>query len=100
MTDRNAVLTAFDQHQSWWNGVLDRAATKDVESPGVAGEWSFKDVVAHLNGWQARTINLLGGAVDRPFPADLTSDEDSDEGVEEINRWIHDANENRLAADV
>src|SRR6476660_592598 len=92
-TDRETVLAAFDQHQTWWESVLDRASLKDEAAPGVAGEWSFKDVVAHLNGWQARTIRKLGGVADRPFPADLTDDEDSDEGVETINQWLHDANE-------
>src|SRR3954453_24120038 len=94
------LLSIIEEETAAWRALLAEVGEDRMLLPGVGGEWTFKDVVAHLNGWRARTVNLLGGAVDRPFPADLTSDEDSDVGVEEINRWIHDANENRLAADV
>jgi hypothetical protein len=40
-------------------GVLDRIALEDMTIPGVTGEWSAKDVLAHLAAWCSRAVTLL-----------------------------------------
>lgn len=54
------------------------------------GEWSFRDLAAHLLGWRQRTIARLeaaGAGMPEPppfWPADLAGDDDA------INAWLHE----------
>jgi hypothetical protein len=75
-----------------------------MERPGATDNWSFKDVVAHLSGWRARTINRLEAELggEKPaqqlWPSDW--DEESDEGLEKINNWIYERNRDRSLQEV
>ncbi len=62
----------------------------DMEQPGVVGEWSVKDVLAHLAEWEAHMLTWVGAsrrgeAVPGPEP-DLTW-----RGLKEFNRRIYQA---------
>ena len=65
--------------------------------PGATGDWTFKDVVAHLNGWRSKTLARLDAAQQGitpaapPWPANLSEDDDTDE----INAWIQQASRDR-----
>ena len=39
-----------------------RSAPTRMDQPGVAGQWSVKDVVAHLASWRKRTVARLQAA--------------------------------------
>lgn len=70
-----------------------------MEQPGVAGDWSMKDVVAHLTDWQpwliARLQAAQRGAAEPtpPWPAQLQTDD-------EINAWIYERNRGRSVDEV
>lgn len=50
---------------------LDEAA---LDRKGVVGEWSVKNVLAHLAGWEEWVVRVLDGATPRePLPEDLRS---------------------------
>ena len=82
-----------------WERLLDRIGTQRMELPGVMGEWSFKDMVAHLNDWQGWLIARMRAAQNGkpkpapPWPADL-------EGDDALNAWIYEANRRRPVQDV
>jgi hypothetical protein len=72
-----------------------------MEQPGAMGEWTFKDVAAHLTGWRRRTVMRLEAAArgepepPNPWPAELGDAED-----DSINAWLHDQTKDRPLAEV
>lgn len=87
-----------EQHQNW-EALLDQIGPASMDQPGVNGDWSMKDMVAHLAGWNGRHVdsfqaNLRGEPVPPPaWPADLQTDD-------EINAWIYETNRGRTARQV
>ncbi len=82
------LLQAIQQEQAQWEELLLEVGQSRMLEPGVAGDWSFKDVIAHLTGWRQRAIARLEAAqrgtspAPPPWPASLKTDDD-------INTWIH-----------
>jgi len=71
-----------------------------MEQPGVNGEWSMKDLIAHLYyGWQSKLIASIQAAQrgepepPPPWPAHLHTDD-------EINAWIYEINKGRSLREV
>ena len=85
--------------QAQWEALLGDIGEDHMTQPDVAGEWSIKDIVAHITGWRRRTVKRLQAALRHeptpptPWPAQLQTDD-------EINAWIYDANCDRSLADV
>ena len=82
------LLSGLEDEYQTWLALLDEIGPQRMDRPGVAGDWSIKDVVAHLTGWRRRTVGRLQ-AVARgepepplPWPAALKTDD-------EINDWIY-----------
>lgn len=107
--DKQALLAKIQHEFALWESFLREVGEERMEQPGAAGEWSFKDVVAHLSGWRRRTLERLeavqqGKEPPAPFwPAELGDegdDEESDQRVERINHWIYQQNRNRPLQDV
>jgi hypothetical protein len=92
---KTAMLDEIEREREVWEQLLAAVGEARMEQPGTSGAWSFKDVVAHLNGWRVRTLNRLDAArtggepMPPPWPADL--DEDSEAGLAQINAWIERA---------
>lgn len=79
------------------------AGPSRIEEPGVTGDWSLKDVIAHLSGWRWWSVARMEGAVRNqepapPWSADL--DEGKMEDVHRINQQFYAANHSRSVADV
>jgi hypothetical protein len=75
-----------------------------MEQPGATGDWTFKDVVAHISSWRALALARLEAARQNQTP-DLSFwptglDEDNDEELEQINQWIYQKNRHRTLSDV
>jgi hypothetical protein len=86
---RRAELVAeLNAEQAAWEGLLGEVGEERMEEPGIAGEWSIKDIVAHLTAWRRRTVGRVEAAAQGqpeptpPWPADLHEDD-------EINAWFH-----------
>jgi hypothetical protein len=45
-----------------WEALLEQIGPERMEQPGVNGQWSLKDLVAHLKGWQPRLIAHIQAA--------------------------------------
>jgi hypothetical protein len=93
-----ALLEQIERERLVWAQLLAVVGKERMEQPGATGAWSFKDVVAHLNGWRTRTLARLdaartGAEPVTPWPADL--DEDTEAGLVQINAWIEQAGRER-----
>jgi uncharacterized protein DUF1706 len=70
-----------------------------MDQPGVAANWSMKDMVAHLTGWNRRLINQVRAAgrgepePPPPWPTDLQTED-------EVNAWIYESNRGRSVQEV
>lgn len=98
-TSKAQLLDDLRDEQAHFEALLQDIGEDHMTQPGVAGEWSIKDVVAHLTGWRRRTVAQFQAALrNEPAPAPfwpphLQTDD-------EINAWIYAANRDLPLADV
>ncbi|MGH2614377.1 MAG: ClbS/DfsB family four-helix bundle protein [Thermomicrobiales bacterium] len=96
---KGQVLAAIDREREAWEATLAEVGEARMLEPGAMGDWTFKDLVAHLTGWRAWGLRRLEATAngqpqpDPAWPAHLTSDD-------EINAWIHAQNQERLLGEV
>jgi hypothetical protein len=97
--NKSELLNWLQEEYQQWEALLDEIGLERMEQPGVNGDWSMKDMVAHVMGWQPRVIASLQAAQrgepepPPPWPAHLQTDD-------EINAWIYDANRGRSVREV
>jgi Mycothiol maleylpyruvate isomerase N-terminal domain len=103
MTDearRTLLIENIGSIRNRWRGLVGDVGDR-IEEPGAMGEWTFKDVAAHLTAWRRRTVDRLGAAArgepePAPFwPPSLGEDED-----DPINAWIHEQTKDRPSAEL
>jgi hypothetical protein len=98
-TSKAQLLDDLRNEQDGFEALLDEIGEQSMAQPGVAGDWSIKDVVAHLTSWRRRTVARFQAALrHEPEPATdwppyLPTDD-------EINVWIYAANRDKSVADV
>ncbi|HSM58311.1 MAG TPA: ClbS/DfsB family four-helix bundle protein [Candidatus Sulfomarinibacteraceae bacterium] len=83
------LLDWLQQEYQEWEALLDEIGPERMEQPGVNGDWSMKDIVAHLTGWNRWLVTRLQAAQrgepdpSPPWPAELEEEDD-------INAWIYE----------
>lgn len=93
------LLDWLQEEYRQWEAFLDQIGPARMEQPGVNGDWSMKDIVAHLTGWQPRLINSLQAAArgepepPPPWPMHLQTED-------EINAWIYETHRGRSVREV
>ena len=103
-TSKAALLKQIERERALWDDMVAEIGEERMLQPGAAGDWSFKDVVAHLNGWRVRTLARLDAARNHtapaapPWPANL--DDDNDDDIDKINDWIYKANRDQPLGEV
>jgi hypothetical protein len=96
---KSELLNWLREENRQWEAFLDQIGPARMDQPGVNGDWSMKDIVAHLTGWQPRLIGRILAAQrgepepPPPWPAHLQADD-------EINAWIYEANRGRSVREV
>jgi hypothetical protein len=95
--NKSALLERIARERTFWEQLLAEIGEERMLKPGATGDWTFKDVVAHLNGWRSKTLARLDAArhghapAAPPWPAQLDEDDD----VDQINDWIYHASFDR-----
>ena len=103
-TTKAGWLAAIEAEREGWEALVAEVGEGRMTEPGVTESWSFKDVTAQLNGWRRPTVDRLEAAVrgvptpPPPWPSEL--DEDSDAGLDQINRCMHERDQHRSVRDV
>lgn len=99
---KSELLEQIDREQAFWEQLVAEIGEQRMHEPGAAGDWTFKDVVGHLNGWRSVTLARLDAAragrapAAPPWPAHLSEDDNLDE----INAWIYDHYRDQPLAEV
>ena len=97
--NKSELLNWLQEEYQQLEALLDQVGPARMEQPGVNGDWSIKDLVAHLNGWQPWLIARMQAAQHgepeppSPWPVQLQTDD-------EINAWIYETNKDRPVREV
>jgi len=103
-SSRTDLIERIDDEHAKWNALLAEIDPASMDTPHVVGEWSFKDVVAHLTAWRQPYLDDYAEALGAPPPppsawpyAFAETDENLPDGeskVETVNEWIYARNHN------
>jgi hypothetical protein len=97
--NKSELLNWLKDENRRWEALLGEIGPQRMEQPGVNGDWSMKDLVAHLAGWNRWLLVRVQAAVrgeaepPPPWPAHLQEDD-------QINAWIYQAARERPARQV
>jgi hypothetical protein len=96
---KSELLNWLKEEYQQWETFLDQIGPARMDQPGVNSDWSMKDIVAHLTGWNRSLVARLRAAgrsepePPPPWPAHLQTED-------EINTWIYESNRGRLLREV
>lgn len=95
-TTKRQLLDQVQQERQRWQGLLAEIGQERMELPGVTGEWTVKDTVAHMVTWWRREVALLASAQRGERPPDHPPQSQ----IPIINEWIYRTNRDRPLAHV
>ncbi len=93
------ILQNIRQERAHLEATLSRVSAEDMETPGVEGEWSIKDILAHIVAWEQRMIGWLqeaaAGLVPQMPEPGMTWDD-----LDLLNQQTYEENKARPLAEV
>lgn len=94
------ALNAVDADERQWSQLVEAVGLENMEVPGAMGDWTFKDLAAHVNGWRESSLNrlesdLTGAPRKEPWPSSIDRDD-----YDKVNDWLHEQNRDRPISDV
>ncbi len=95
---KQELIETLGTQRARWEALLRQVGPDRMELRGVTGEWSVKDIVAHLTAWERRAIASLKAVQTGtwPQPPEWPYNLDGDG----INAWIFAAHRGRQVQDV
>lgn len=88
------ILAMLQEEFERWEALLAGLGERRITARVLPGNWSVKDVMAHLRAWQQRSIARLEAALDDrepEFPWEpAEADESSEDDPDETNAWIYE----------
>ena len=108
MTDstvtKGEVVAAVNREREAWDALIAEVGEDRMLEPGPMGQWSFKDLAAHLTDWREGSLGRLEAAAHgqaepaNPWPADL--DDGNEDDIDAINAWFRQQSEEKLLGQV
>ena len=102
MTDvdpREILRSRIDEGHDMWRELVADVGEDRTDEPGPMGEWTFKDLAAHLLAWRERSIaRLEAAAAGRPEPAPPWPRRMRDDDT--INAWFQEQSRGNSTRDV
>ncbi len=97
---KTALLETLRREKTFWEALMAVVAEEDMLAPGVTGDWTFKDVVAHLTAWRKRTLARFEGARrgSKPPPPEWPAELGDD--TQAINDWLYRQSRERTLVEV
>jgi hypothetical protein len=93
-TNRKAALRAsLVRARAEWERLLEEVGKSNLELSGVTGQWSIKDIIAHISAWESRPIKWFEAARTEGEPEPAAWGKDWTE--EQTNDWIYQRNRGR-----
>jgi hypothetical protein len=92
---RSEVLLRIRDERRALERVLARVTHQQMLLPGVSGEWSIKDTLAHISAWERNMIRWIGSLLREEYP-----DTPDPYEVDRINAGIHEQVRDKPLAEV
>ena len=79
--NKSEYLIWLDEHYRRWEALLAEIGPERLDQPGVNGNWSMADIIAHLTGWNRKLVADLQAAQRGdptpapPWPAHLETED-------------------------
>jgi hypothetical protein len=93
MNMKDHILTALREQFNRWEELLASLSEEQITTPQFDYDWSVKDVINHLWGWQQISVARMNAAVftsEPKFPNWLIEfPENWDEDADQTNAWIY-----------
>lgn len=99
MTKTTFVSTLRSDHREW-ESILSQVPEERMTEPGAAGEWSVKDLIAHITVYERWTIEWLGPALKGESPAWDYSEGGDTVNLDERNAHFYEQNRDRALDDI
>jgi len=61
---KSELLNWLQEEYQQWEALLEQIDLTRMEQPGVNGDWSMKDMVAHLTGWNCWHVARFDSKLD------------------------------------
>jgi hypothetical protein len=103
---REQIIERIELERIRWEDLLSQIPPEQMIEPKTFGGWSFKDVVAHITGWDRPCLDDFAAAahrVNRPsteWPVPFEETEQDDTKVQIVNDWLYERNRDRSLEDV
>ncbi len=87
--DKKELLIAMQTSREALSGAIAGLSDDELQTPGVNGEWSVKDILSHLSMWEAELVSLLfminnGEKPDGFFTSNRSDDDINAEWYQEL----------------
>ena len=87
--------------QRFWRDLVTEIGREHMDEPGAMGEWTFKDLAAHLAAWRNYRIPMVeaaGRGESMPLPP--WPNQLADDDYDAINAWFQERDASRSLDDV
>jgi len=95
-TTKQQLIDQLRHERSGWEALLAEIGAARMEMPGVTGDWTMKDTLAHLTTWWRREVARAEAVRRNERPPDHPPQSD----VAVINQWVYLTNRDRPLTDV
>jgi hypothetical protein len=95
--DRTQLLTEIRTLYASLEGILSSLDEAQMTTAGVNGDWSIKDILAHLTAWHYHLLNLMYAVKHKQEPI-LNHAEDK--GINEVNAQFREESKPRRLDEV
>ena len=100
-TTKAALIDWARRERAGWELLVAEVGEARMPLPGPMGDWTFRDLLVHLDAWQRFEQGpveqaLTGERSAPPWPAELDPTRDQDA----INQFVYEATRHRPVADV
>jgi hypothetical protein len=96
--DKASILDELRSKYVALEAILAPLDEAQMTKTGVIGDWSIKDILAHITAWQDRLLAWLHAARHNEEPT--ISGPDSEEEMDRLNEQFYKENRSRPLADV
>jgi hypothetical protein len=92
--NKQELIDRIEQAHSDWQSLLTEVGESHMEEPGVTGDWSVKDIIAHIAAWEQRVLDRVESEA-KGTPLEM-----SDWDLDKMNERFYERSRDRSLADV